>query len=53
MNEVEKIAKEIEKQLLEVRYHVSCGRFESAAIKSEYVKRAANDLFEALKKFNP
>tara|TARA_R100000027_G_C2244456_1_gene92886 strand:+ start:1083 stop:1250 length:168 start_codon:yes stop_codon:yes gene_type:complete len=48
MKEADLLIEEIEKQLIEVKYHLGRGSIESAAIKSEFVKRPAIELYELL-----
>ena len=48
MKEANSLIEEIEKQLIEVKYYLDWGSPESAAIKSEYVKRPAVKLHELL-----
>lgn len=50
MEEAKRLIEEIEKQLTEVKYHLDRGSLDSAAIKSEYVKRPAVKLHELLNK---
>lgn len=50
MDEARKLINEIEQQLIEVKYHLDGGRIESAAIKSEFVKRPSIELNELLNK---
>jgi hypothetical protein len=51
MNEVNRLIKEIESQLVEVKYHVDGSQYNSAEIKSEFVKDAAVQLNDLLKQF--
>jgi len=48
MEEAKRLIEQIEKQLIEVKYHVGRGATESAAIKSEYVKLPAIELYNLL-----
>lgn len=48
MEEAKRMIAEIEKQLIEVKYHLDRGSLESAAIKSEYVKLPAVELHKLL-----
>ena len=50
MEEANRLIEEIEKQLVEVKYHLKRGAVDSAAVKSEYVKEPAIELYELLNK---
>lgn len=48
MSEANRLIEEIEKQLIEVKYHLDRGDVKAAAIKSEYVKRPSVALYKLL-----